>query len=287
MTRRMIVIMSLILLASVACFGQTTYMGITPGKSTKAEAERAFGPPVKKHSDKLVEYKGSGKAQKVFVQYRDGSPASAVERVELIICAGAKGEPEKQRCTMTATGMQYEFANPQGAVAITSSLSASTLDAFKQEINPPVDKTRWYFGTPLYIVRTDIYRVEASEHVIEVRLALYSKELYEAAAPKGNCTGMLRGEWDTNRGRMTIARVDEVGQLRGTYSNNNGTFTGESRLFGAVSGKWRDDTGSGTMELDFMYGQKEFKGTWKRTSGTGPAEGTWEGRCVGASSVTD
>jgi hypothetical protein len=91
---------------------------------------------------------------------------------------------------------------------------------------------------------------------------------------------MLRGEWDTNRGRTTFARLTS-GKIRGTFSKGNGTFTGESSGAENISGEWKDDTGSGTMFLQLaLIGDKQFRGTWKRTSGNGPSEGTWEGRCV-------
>ena len=114
----------------------------------------------------------------------------------------------------------------------------------------------------------------------EMRWAFYSRELYDAVAPRRNCTGRLRGEWETNRGRMTITRLNEYGRVQGTYLANNGTFTGTDES-NVINGEWKDNTGSETMRFS-MFSGKEFKGTWKRTSGSGPREGVWSGRCVEA-----
>jgi hypothetical protein len=38
-----------LLLACVPCFAQSSYKGLTPGQSTRADVERVFGWPVKKN----------------------------------------------------------------------------------------------------------------------------------------------------------------------------------------------------------------------------------------------
>jgi hypothetical protein len=141
------------------------------------------------------------------------------------------------------------------------------------------------------------------------RVAFYSAELYEAARPKSGCTGSIFGEWETNRGLMHIERVGNLG-LKGTYSENTGTFTGryddkatirrsgewkrepafsilaasfeaQRRSEGAFVGEWKDNTGTGTMSIPLELTETTFSGVWGRTSGAGPGGGTWEGRCIG------
>jgi hypothetical protein len=45
------------LLSCAACFGQTSYKGLTPGSSMRADAARVLVRPVKELSKTLVEYK--------------------------------------------------------------------------------------------------------------------------------------------------------------------------------------------------------------------------------------
>jgi hypothetical protein len=47
----------LLLLLCGFCFGQSSYKGLTPGQSTRADVERVLGQPVKSVSKTLVEYK--------------------------------------------------------------------------------------------------------------------------------------------------------------------------------------------------------------------------------------
>jgi hypothetical protein len=271
----------LVLVCCATCLGQTPFMGLTPGKSTKRDAESVLGRPVKVVQELLIEYAPrqfelprAGKSLnsgKIYVQYRDASAGAVVERIELILCA--RSTEINRECDVPAMHEAYD------RIPDPSWLSGGTLDAFQKINNSGGSgyKFMWYFGSPRYMVRTDIHGTGS-----EVRWGFYSKELYEEIAPRGNCTGMIRGEWETNRGRMNITRVDEYGRVRGTYSNDNGTFTGKtSPGLGSISGEWKDDTGSGTMFLQLrLHGDKKFQGTWERTSGSGPAGGVWEGRCV-------
>ncbi len=60
-----------ILFTCFNCFGQSTYKGLTPGKSTKAEVGQVLGLPVKSLSETLIEYKFAEAGGKAYVQYRD------------------------------------------------------------------------------------------------------------------------------------------------------------------------------------------------------------------------
>jgi len=283
MSKRIFCLISFLAIACVTCFGQTSFQGLTPGKSTRADVERVLGRPVKKVSETLVEYaprqlklthaKVTFNSVKIYVQYRGNSAAAVVERIELILCPRAKNEHEVGQCKFSEMLSEYD----RGA-----ELSGNSLDSVKLNDG----KQKWWFGFPRYMLATSISTDSGGESYFEIRWAFYSKELYEAEAPQGNCTGVLRGEWDTNWGRMTIARVDEFGRVRGTYASNNGSFTGADS-YGNISGEWKDSTGGGTMYLYFVFGFKDFTGKWTRTSGTGPKEGVLEGRCAGAAGGTN
>ena len=278
-------VMLVLLFAPAAALGQTTFQGITPGKSTRAEAEQVLGRPVNQVSATLVEYKertlnlahtkvtlNSGKT---FVQYRDdGSAASIAERIELIVCPLSKFDLNKQ-CGVQAMTEEYDPRTSEFALA------GASLDAVKTVHEGDKGfKIFSYYGPPRYMIFTKIVKYTDLGSYDEMRWAFYSRELYDAVAPRRNCTGRLRGEWETNRGRMTITRLNEYGRVQGTYLANNGTFTGTDES-NVINGEWKDNTGSGTMRFS-MFSGKEFKGTWKRTSGSGPREGVWSGRCVEA-----
>jgi hypothetical protein len=279
--RRTLTVILFVLFTSVICFGQSSFNGLTPGKSTRAEVERVLGQPVKKVSATLSEYAprqlkltNAGvtlNSGKIYVQYRDGLPAAIAERIELLLCARDERSIEIRNSECKVLSMHDEYDRGPD-----SALSGGALDAY-QSVG---DKIIWYFGPPRYMTRTDIHKASATGSSSEVRWGFYSKELYEATAPTENCTGVLRGEWETNRGRTTFTRGNEYGRLRGSYADNNGTFTGEIQGDN-LKGEWKDSTGSGTMFLQLYFpGAKQFTGSWERTSGTGPAKGTWEGRCV-------
>src|SRR5687768_595265 len=69
----------------IFCFAQASYSGLTPGVSTRADAERALGNPVRAISETLIEYAGRQKILKLYVQYRtNGGP---LERIEILLSA--------------------------------------------------------------------------------------------------------------------------------------------------------------------------------------------------------
>jgi hypothetical protein len=94
---------------------------------------------------------------------------------------------------------------------------------------------------------------------------------------------------------MTIVRVGDLERedrviyrtlVKGTYSTNNGTFTGKLSgiiTISSIEAEWKDDTGTGKMNISvYDLDNDKLKGDWERTTGTGPPKGTWEGRCVEA-----
>jgi len=271
-------IVILLLFSGVVCFGQSSFKGLMPGKSTKTDVERVLGRPVKQVSPTLVEYppeqirlKAKDKSissGKIYVQYRDSSTAAVAERIEMILCFQTSSD--RHDCDIVA--MHDEFDPGLGLVGY------GTEDAYIEIKKTNVLKFLRYMGSPRYMIRTDIVRSGPAESS-EVRWAFYSRALYESVAPTGNCLGAFWGEWETNHGRMTITRTD-VGKFRATYAENTGTVDGV--IDSGLSGGWKDSTGSGTMYL-LMEGfgpGKSFRGSWIRTSGTGPMKGQWEGKCI-------
>lgn len=279
-----------LLFACATCFGQSSFMGLTPGKSTRAEVERVLGVPKSKSSETLSEYKApsdkksyvredmlwstaEGGLLKIYVQYRDRSAAAVIERIELT-------------CENTYNHCNYgEIINdPAGEKLV---LTNSVVDAMTSKKENTAEtfygRSQIFYGAPVYVVNTTISKVKGLEtSSSESRWGLYSKKLYEGTVPKGECIGVFLGRWETNRGLVTITRDPGSQTIRGTYSTNNGTFTAKQMIAGVI-GEWKDNTGSGTMDLYVMTDEDQIRliGKWKRTTGKGPQEGDWEGRCVG------
>ena len=257
-----------LLLACVGCFGQSSYKGLTPGKSIKADVERVLGKPVKSVSQTLIEYKSPDYLGKTYVQYSDDSAGARVERIELM-CMRIRSESGDKASECTKI-WDKEF---------------DSYDSTKRVCDESLNcKYIYYFGSSRFMVFT-----RAADD--QIRWAFYSKELYEAAAPQlVGCTGTIFGDWETDLGRLKIVRTGDLASdsnglkfapVRGTYSTNNGTFVGRLERE-TVYAEWKDDTGTGKLSLHYLplsSGEK-VSGEWKRTTGTGPATGTWDGKCV-------
>lgn len=221
-------------LSCVACFGQSSYKGLTPGQSTRADVERVLGRPVKDVSKTLIEYKSPESVGKLFVQYHNDSPTAMVQRIELI-CYGPSCGSVRDTFEVSSDGVLPD-ARSRDENEKQGRLQAGT-----------------YYGAPRFIVKTLIskFLYNRNPDDYEMRVGFYSKELYESAVPKGGCTGTIFGTWQTERGRMTIVRVGD-NSARGTYAKNKGTFS-INRMpewgYNEFGGEWSDDTGSGLMAL--------------------------------------
>ena len=230
MTGRAFGIIFFALIACATSFGQSSFQGLTPGRSTKADVERALGQPIRSASRTLVEYRSPAESGRLFVQYGDESAAAAVvERIELTCFTGRSNSRSEYDLCVSALNLERLQGVLPDAESRTPKQQGFTIVR--------------YFGAPQFTAWTHIAKgVEA-----EVRLAFYSEGLYQSAAPKGGCTGTIFGTWQTERGRVTIVRVGDEG-VRGTYAKNNGSFS-LKQVRGGYAGEWRDDTGSGTMAL--------------------------------------
>lgn len=279
----------LVFFAGAICFGQSTYRGLTPGKTTRAEVESVIGSPVKRLSATFFEYKEAYDANnpvrpnKIFVQYREGSPSAVVERIELV-CDRPLQTEGRDVCS--------DIFSRSGEFARLPKRGREYASILEKE-NSGIFKTTAYYGPPSLEVRT-WSRIPEKE-TYQSRLGLYSAELFDSAVPR-NCTGTFLGEWDTNRGRLVLTAIPgthpenwDADDIKGEYSTNKGTVTAHSRNSSTLTGEWKDATGSGTFEIKINKGQpfepnlsdrKMFTGTWERKTGNGPKKGTWDGRCV-------
>ena len=257
------------------CFGQDSYKGLTPGRSTRFQVEREFGQPVKSLSGTLFEYFGTPGVSKIYVQYSAASPP-VVLRIELV-------------CDMEPTVQRGCFPKIGKGDLLDIWLEAKEDARIQTRPDESSSSIVTYFGSPDFVVYSRIEKAGKTQY----RTGFYSKELYEAAVPKGGCTGLWYGIWDTNRGRMVLSATNTPDEnahssefkVTGSFSTG-GTVTGLMSGVIFLTGEWKDGTGAGTMELQINgldeTRQNSFKGTWKRASGKGPREGVWEGRCVDA-----
>ena len=271
---------ALLLLFSITGFGQSSYNGLTPGTSTRVEAERILGGPQKKLSPTLIEYKGGADATKIYVQFADESPAAEVLRVELF-CESGEIENSKEGCGHLHNRLVTDWWLPEGI---------HKRDADLRFVDPRYAPNHHYwYGAPVFAVYKFRQNLGGKTYA-QWHIALYSRELYESAVPTG-CTGMFSGTFDTNRGRLVFTRTPpkkapanaaiDVINLKGNYSTGSGTISAQEK-FDTLEGEWKDATGSGTFSLKLSDEdrRRSFTGEWLRTSGKGPKKGSWEGKCV-------
>lgn len=79
----------LIFLVPAICsisFGQASFKSLTPGTSTRADAVRVLGAPLREVTETLAEYRSESEANKIFVQFARES--KVIERIEIVYPAG-------------------------------------------------------------------------------------------------------------------------------------------------------------------------------------------------------
>jgi hypothetical protein len=147
---RIVFIILLLQLASATCFGQTSFMGLTPGQSTKTEVERALGQPASQVSESLFKYaKGDNQ---VYVQYSKTSP--------------------------TAIRVQVVYAAPRERSQV---ISAENLPRVADTRRPNTrGVVEEYFGYPKYVVLT----LDENSQTQITQAGYYSRELFESATPE-------------------------------------------------------------------------------------------------------
>lgn len=136
-----------------ACFGQTLFQGLTPGTSTRSDAARVLGQPVRDVSETMSEYTGSQNIDKIYVQYRKETPT--IERIQVL------------------------FHKPVDRPSVASLLGLPQQpDTTKWDSNGRLEE---YFGSGKLIVLTHDGG-EAGSPVS--RVGYYSRELFEVALAK-------------------------------------------------------------------------------------------------------
>jgi hypothetical protein len=180
-------ILAAALLLFVTCtssVAQTSYKGLVPGKSRKAEVERVLGQPVKQLSETLAEYRPQPLSGRIYVQYRQSS--AVVERIEFLCRL-----PDSD-CDDFVKSLNIRL--PEGA----------------SEVSQQYEKGKYvvYHASPHFVAET----FEGGEgSPVSARVAFYSRELYESvvAALKEDSGGATDG--------AIVGREKEAPPLSGAY----------------------------------------------------------------------
>ena len=149
MLKKTITTLFLLALFCAVGFGQSSYKGLTPGKSTRAEVERVLGAPVKKVSDTLIEYRPQPLAGKIYVQYREDAPV--IERIEFIC------RLDNSNCNDFLNSLNLRL--PKNVESAKDSGSRITM----------------YYAPPLYLT------TPTDKEDAPARIAFYSRDLYAVA----------------------------------------------------------------------------------------------------------
>ena len=83
MINRTLIVILFVMLSYVACFGQSSFQQITPGKSTRDYVASVLGEPVRTISATLFEYKPPAGIANVEVEYIAIGAIPVVERIEV------------------------------------------------------------------------------------------------------------------------------------------------------------------------------------------------------------
>ena len=188
-----------LLLVCAICLGQSSYKGLTPGKSTRADVERALGKPVKELSKTLVEYRPQPLTGQIFVQYREGS--TVVERMEMIC---------QTSCDDLIRTLNLRLPK----------------EPDESDLSKLVDGDRWksLYGSPRFIVTSGAIPDVSEDSSPPSRVAFYSRELYEAdfaGVKEANTAYIAKIE----EGR-TKPLVPEPGQITGIVKLNGKPVAG-------------------------------------------------------------
>ena len=188
--RRTLIVILFVLFTSVICFGQSSFKGLTPGKSTRAEVERLLGKPTNQVSESLFEYAQGG--SQIVVQYSKSSPTAI--RLQVIY------SPAIERSKVLAGERLPKVA-----------------DTRRTNKHGALEE---YFSYPNYVVLT--YDESSQTQVGQV--GYYSRELFESVTPElkkapAPATGRWSGSWTNGRGLKgnSMIRIveDDGGLIKG------------------------------------------------------------------------
>jgi hypothetical protein len=147
---KILAIVILLLLSGVVCFGQSSFKGLTPGKSTRVDVERVLGRPTSQVSESLFEYAQGG--SQIYVQYGKTLPTAV--RIQVIY------SPAVERSKVLAAERLPKVA-----------------DTRRTNKHGALEE---YFGYPNYVVLT--YDESSQTQVGQV--GYYSRQLFETATPE-------------------------------------------------------------------------------------------------------
>jgi hypothetical protein len=150
MMPRTLINILLVVLSCATCFAQSTYKGLTPGRSTRADVERLLGKPTNQVSESLFEYAQSG--SQIYVQYSKTLPTAI--RIQSIY------SPAVERSKVLAAEHLPKVA-----------------DTRRTNKHGALEE---YFGYPNYVVLT--YDESSQTQVSQV--GYYSRELFESVTPE-------------------------------------------------------------------------------------------------------
>lgn len=152
MTNKIFTAIALLLLSAFQILAQTSYKGVLPGSTTRAQVEHAFGEAVKEVSATLFEYEAGDSVDKIYVQYRAG--ASVVERIELL------------------------YTDPSDRSSMVSRLKLPARPTASQ-VNPRGKLEEYYAGTKIVLT----YAGDNVQDGVS-RVGYYSRELFDSAVAK-------------------------------------------------------------------------------------------------------
>lgn len=137
----------LILLFYANCYAQSSFMALTPGKSSKLDVEKALGPPASQVTERLLEYRKGEK--QVYVQY--------------------------SKETALAIRIQVVYSPSVARSEIVSTLGLPSMGGIRRTNKKGVLEE--YFGNPNYIVLT--YEDHSQTQISQA--GYYSRQLFESA----------------------------------------------------------------------------------------------------------
>ena len=112
---RRILLVAALLVCGARAAAISTYKGLQPGKSTRAEVDRALGAPVRSVSATVFEYALSGAPGSILVEFRSGDVVDRIERRfpkpisrgALLRSLGLPDAPEDQRTDHDGKLVEY------------------------------------------------------------------------------------------------------------------------------------------------------------------------------------
>lgn len=212
MTNRTFSVIIFAIIVSAPCFGQSSYKGLTPGKSTRADSERVLGRPVKAVSETLIEYRPQPLTGKIYVQYRRSSPV--VERIEFLC------RTENSTCNDLIKSLNLRLPDDKAAAGAAND-----------------KKWKLLYESPFFVVTSGDTADELTDgNLTPARLAFYSRELYEAEFGRVNAANEKAAE------DLKKPPAPEPGQITGIVTLNG------SPVAGATIDLYRTDGLSGRLQ---------------------------------------